>query len=103
MAGDGAPICFEATVIHWRGPAPWFYAPLPAEHAATVRRASRLVSYGWGCIPVEARVGEVAFKTSLFPKDDTYLLPLKAAVRKHAAITAGDVVAVEMTLQPKWA
>ena len=70
---------------------------------ATIRQASRLVSYGWGCIPVEARVGEVTFKTSLFPKDDTYLLPLKAAVRKRADITAGDMIQVEMTVQPKWA
>ena len=101
MAG-GAAIRFEATVIHWRGPAPWFYAPLPAEHAATIRQASRLVSYGWGCIPVEARIGEVSFRTSLFPKDETYLLPLKAAVRKRADITAGDAVQIEMTVQPKW-
>jgi hypothetical protein len=89
---------FETTVIHWRGPSPFFYAPVPAELAGEVRAAAKAVSYGWGVVPVAAEVGGVAFTTSLFPKDGTYLVPLKDAVRKKAGVTAGDVVTVEMTL-----
>ena len=92
---------FDAEVIYWRGPAPFFYAPVPAEQAAEIRDASKLVSYGWGVIPVTATVGGVTFTTSLFPKDGTYLLPLKVAVRKPSGITAGDMIHVEMTLQPR--
>ena len=92
---------FDAEIIYWRGPAPYFYAPVPPGEADEIRRASKLVSYGWGVIPVEAVVGGVTFTTSLFPKDGTYLLPLKVAVRKPTGITAGDVVHVEMTLQPR--
>ena len=51
-------------------------------------------------IPVDATIGGVSFYTSLFPKDETYLLPLKDAVRKKTGITAGDLIAVEMTLRP---
>lgn len=91
---------FEATVIYWRGPSPFFYAPLPAAEAEEIRRVAKFVTYGWGVIPVEATIAGVTFKTSLFPKDGTYLLPLKAAVRRKTEVTAGDVVAVEMTLQP---
>jgi hypothetical protein len=40
----------------------------------------------------------VAFTTSLFPKDGGYLLPLKDAVRRKSGVTAGDAVAIEMTL-----
>ena len=94
------PLSFEATVIYWRGPSPFFYAPLPAADAEKIQRVAKYVTYGWGVIPVEATVGGVTFKTSLFPKDGTYLLPLKVAVRRKADITAGDVVSVEMTLQP---
>lgn len=93
-------VSFEAEVIHWRGPSPYFFAPLPAERAAEVRALSRAVSYGWGVIPVEAEVGGVVFTTSLFPRDDGYLLPLKDAVRKAADVTAGDVILVAMTLRP---
>lgn len=92
---------FDAEIIHWRGPAPYFYAPLPADAAAEIRNAAKLVSYGWGVIPVEAVVGGVSFTTSLFPRDGTYLLPLKDAVRRPTGITAGDVVHIEMTVQPR--
>ena len=92
---------FESTVIYWRGPSPFFYAPIPGEHVEDLRLAAKYASYGWGCVPVEARVGEVAFTTSLFPKDDTYLLPLKTVVRRKANITAGDTIAVEMSVAPR--
>jgi hypothetical protein len=91
---------FEAKVIHWRGPSPFFFAPLPADEAGEVRRVSRAVTYGWGVIPVEAQVGGVGFTTSLFPKDDGYLLPLKDAVRRKAGVTAGDTLSVAMIIRP---
>ena len=94
------PFSFDSTVIYWRGPAPFFYAPLPAAEAEEVRRVAKFVTYGWGVIPVEATIGGVTFTTSLFPKDGTYLLPLKDAVRRKANVTAGDVIAVEMALRP---
>ena len=89
---------FEATVIDWRGPSPFFFAPVPPELADELRQVARVVTYGWGMIPVEATIGGVAFTTSLFPKDDTYLLPLKDAVRRRTGVTAGDRIAVEMTI-----
>ena len=91
---------FEAEVIYWRGPAPFFYAPVPAEHAEEIRQVAKLVTYGWGMIPVIATIGGVEFYTALFPKDDTYLLPLKDAVRRKTNITVGDVVSVEMRVKP---
>lgn len=92
---------FDAQVIHWRGPAPFFYAPLPAAAAEEIRRAAKRVSYGWGVIPVEATIGGMVFTTSLFPRDGTYLLPLKDAVRRPTGLTVGDVIHVEMTVQPR--
>lgn len=90
---------FETEVIAWRGPSPFFFAPVPEPQASELRRIARAVTYGWGMIPVDVEVAGAAFTTSLFPKDDGYLLPLKAAVRRKANITAGDVIAVEMTVQ----
>jgi hypothetical protein len=89
---------FTATIIEWRGPSPYFYAPIPLEHVDDIQQASRVVSYGWGVIPVEAVIGMVAFTTSLFPKSETYLLPLKADVRRRCAITVGDTIDIAMTL-----
>ena len=91
---------FEAEVIHWRGPSPFFFAPLPAPEAEEIRRISNRVTYGWGMIPVQADINGVVFTTALFAKDGTYYLPLKDAVRKKAEVTPGDRIAVEMTVQP---
>jgi hypothetical protein len=42
---------------------------------------------------------EIAFETSLFPKDGGYLLPLKDVVRKPQRLSAGDDVTVKMTVR----
>jgi hypothetical protein len=99
VGGRLTQFSFETRVIYWRGPSPFFYAPVPAEHVEELRQIARFVTYGWGMVPVEAKVGGVAFKTALYPKDETYLLPLKVAVRRKTNITAGDLIAVDMTIQ----
>ena len=92
-------LTFTSRVIEWRGPAPFYYVPLPEEVAEDVHDVRKMATYGWGVIPVAARIGEVDFTTSLFPKDGGYLLPLKDAVRKPSGITVGDEVTVEMTIK----
>ena len=92
-------LTFVNRVIEWRGPAPYYYLPLPEEEADQVHYVRKMATYGWGVIPVVARIGEVEFETSLFPKDGGYLLPLKDAVRKPSGITVGDEVAVEVTVR----
>ena len=87
---------FEAGIIHWRGPAPFYFAPVPQTIADQIAAVASQVSYGWGVIPVEARIGAVVFTTSLFPRDGTYLLPLKDAVRKQLA--DADRMLIEMTI-----
>ena len=90
---------FSGQVIEWRGPAPYYYLPLPDEAADDVHEVAAMATYGWGVIPVAARLGDVAFETSLFPKDGGYLLPLKDAVRKPQGITVGDQISVELTIR----
>jgi hypothetical protein len=90
---------FAGEVIEWRGPAPYYFVPVPEQESADIREVAAMASYGWGVIPVEARIGEVAFSTSLFPKDGAYLLPLKSAVRAPQSLSAGDGVSVEMTVR----
>jgi hypothetical protein len=90
---------FEAKLIEWRGPAPFVFAPMPAKQAAELKQIANRVSYGWGCIPVEATVCGVVYTTSLFPRDGTYLVPIKTVVRRKTDITVGDTVEVDMTVQ----
>ena len=90
---------FAGRVLEWRGPAPYYFVTVPAEEAAEIREVAAMASYGWGVIPVEARIGEVSFATSLFPKDGGYLLPLKDAVRRPQRIAPGDTVTVALTVR----
>jgi hypothetical protein len=92
-------LTFAGKVIEWRGPSPFYFVPVPAAESADIREVAALASYGWGVIPVEARVGGVDFETSLFPKDGGYLLPLKDAVRKPRGLSPGDDVRVEMSVR----
>lgn len=89
---------FSGRVIEWRGPSPYFFVPVPEPESEDIREIAALATYGWGVIPVEATIGGTTFETSLFPKDGGYLLPLKNAVRKPSAITAGDDVEIAMTV-----
>ena len=92
---------FEAPVVYWRGPAPHVFAKVPDAVAEGIRALGPGVSYGWGCVPVAAVIDGVAFTTALFPKDETYMLPLKVAVRRKIGLADGAGVAVEMTVTPK--
>lgn len=99
MRGSAGPlleIAFRGTAIEWRGPAPFLFVPVPEEHVGEVRFAARQASYGWGCVPVSARIGEFAFTTSLFPRDGGYLLPVKVAAQRACGIGLGDAVDVTM-------
>ena len=101
MGADAvAEFRFEAEVIHWRGPSPFFFVPAPPAEAEDLRRLMKVVTYGWGMIPVAATIGGVEFTTSLFPKESSYLLPLKDAVRRKVGVTAGDQVTVHLVVQP---
>jgi hypothetical protein len=92
-------LSFTGRVIEWRGPSPYFFVTVPDEQSADVREVAVAATYGWGVIPVEARIGGSVFTTSLFPRDGRYLLPLKTAVRTPQGLSAGDDVTVEMTIR----
>jgi hypothetical protein len=98
---EGRPVrfVFAGRVVEWRGPAPYYFVPVPEEESEEIRAVAAMASYGWGVIPVEATVGGVVFETSLFPKDGGYLLPLKSAVRKPQGLGAGDELSVEMLVR----
>ena len=89
-------IVFAAAIIEWRGPAPFLFAPVPDEYVGAIRYAAMTESYGWGVVPVVATVGATLFATSLFPRDGSYLLPVKIAVQKSEQVGLGDPIRVRM-------
>ena len=90
---------FGGEVFEWRGPAPYYFVAVPEEEGVALRDVALAASYGWGMLPIRARIGSTEWKTSLWPKDGGYLLPLKDAVRKPAGLDAGDAVEVRLTFE----
>lgn len=89
---------FSGEIVYWRGPSPWHFIAVPAEQCADLEATAAFVSYGWGMIPVTARIGDTEWTTSLFPKDGGYLLPVKASVRKAERLAEDETVAVRLTI-----
>lgn len=89
---------FNGKIWFWRGPAPWFFVTVPVEQSGELKAISRYVTYGWGVIPVHVRIGKTEWQTSLFPKDDLYVVPIKASVRKAEDLDEGDEVTVRLTV-----
>lgn len=89
---------FSGEIWFWKGPAPWHFVTVPDEESAALEAASAQVSYGWGMIPVVARIGGTSWSTSLWPKDGAYVVPLKTRVRTAEGLQIGDVVAVRLTV-----
>ncbi len=94
---------FSGEIFFWRGPAPYFFVAVPEQPSAAIKAVSRQVTYGWGVIPVRARIGETVWTTSLFPKDGRYLVPIKVLVQKAEQLKEGDrvTIALEVGRQAK--
>ena len=90
---------FNGKILFWKGPAPWFFVTVPAKQSRDIKAISNLVTYGWGVIPVHVRIGKTEYTTSLFPKDDRYLVPIKASVRKAENLEEGDKVTVRLEVR----
>lgn len=85
-------------VWFWRGPSPYHFVTVPPPQSAEIQAAAALVTYGWGMIPVAARLGVTRWTTSLFAKDGGYVVPLKDLVRKAEGIEVGDTVTVRLSI-----
>jgi uncharacterized protein DUF1905 len=92
---------FSADLWEWRGPAPFYWLTVPEDGCARVRAEAAGASYGWGAVPVRARIGDTEWETSLVPRNGGYLLPVKTVVRKAERLGEGDTVAVAMSVAPR--
>ena len=89
---------FAATVWRHSGQGGWHFVTLPEDVAEAIRffRPAK----GFTPIAVAAEIGGTRWKTSVFPdsKSRSYLLALKADVRKAEKIGHGDTVSVRLSL-----
>jgi len=90
---------FKGKIFHWRGPAPFLFVAVPEKQSQDIKAVSKLVTYGWGVIPVVVKVGKTEWKTSLFPKDGLYLVPIRMSAQKAEGLKEGDEIKLRLELQ----
>lgn len=87
---------FKGEIFYWRGPAPFLFVAVPEEPSRDLKAISAMVTYGWGVIPVHVRIGKTEWKTSLFPKEGRYLVPIRMSVQKSEKLEVGDSVTIQI-------
>lgn len=83
--------------------ASWHFVTIPKKESSHITAQYKEFKKGWGSFPVSATIGKTEWKTSIFPdsKSGTYILPLKALVRKKEGIECGDTVIFSIAINPK--
>ena len=85
---------FSARVWQHAAPGGWFFVSLPPETAKEIRENLKWQEEGWGRIKVLAKIGESQWQTAIWydTKHKTYLLPVKAEIRKTEKIGIDNFV-----------
>ncbi len=101
-------LTISGTLQAWAGAqaGKWYFVAIGGAAAAELSATALMRrlegrARGWGSIRVEARIGESAWETSVFPqKEDSgapgWLLPVKAAIRRAENLVDGSLVNVAL-------
>ncbi|HMO77811.1 MAG TPA: DUF1905 domain-containing protein [Candidatus Paceibacterota bacterium] len=79
----------------------WHFLPITKGVGQELKAKYGKLAKGFGSLPVTVMIGETVWDTSIFPDkySGSYILPVKAKVRKNEDIEAGDKVAFSITLR----
>ena len=85
---------FESMLWQHATPSGWYFISLPADMASEIRENSGWQEQGWGRLKATASIGSSEWDTAIWydTKHQTYLLPIKAAIRVKELLQLGMVV-----------
>lgn len=85
---------FKAKVWQHSLPGGWYFVSLPIELSKEIRENLKWQEEGWGRLKASAKIGITEWETSIWydKKQKTYLLPLKAEIRKREKIKTSEEV-----------
>jgi hypothetical protein len=98
---ENLSFCFTEELYEWTSTATsWFFIRMPADQSAVLREEMDGLTNGFGSVRVEATIGDMVWKTSVFPESasKTYMLPVKKSVRRAEEIEPGDSVEVRLRI-----
>lgn len=91
----------HAKLWKWSGKDAWHFLTLPKAESKEIRELFGDLKRGFGSLRVRVKIGKTSWDTSIFPsaKDQAYLLPIKASVRKNEALQTGATVTFTIELR----
>jgi hypothetical protein len=94
VAGVATTLSATGAVRRHSSQAGWFFLTVSGAAADDIR--ARSAHRGFGSVRVRAELGSSSWDTSVFPEPgtSTYLLPLKAEIRRREGLQDGDVATV---------
>ena len=97
MQMDGR-IKYEFAAKLWRydSAGGWHFVSLPNNLSKEIRDNLKWQEEGWGRLKVSAKIGEIEWKTAIWfdTKLNTYLLPVKADIRRKAKLEVDKTIDV---------
>jgi hypothetical protein len=91
---------FDAELWIWEasGDGSWHFVSLPGDLADDIRAQFSHRAAGFGSVRVEVSIGSSTWRTSVFPDKgrETYVLPVKKAVRAAEGLSEGSTARVEL-------
>jgi hypothetical protein len=95
---------FTAECWLWQSTATaWHFITVPQDKSEEIKFFDENLHEkrrGWGAVRVLATIGNTSWETSIFPsaKQEAYILPIKAEVRKKEKILVGNDVKVKLKI-----
>lgn len=81
--------------------ASWHFITVPKKSGAEIKETHGKQHRGFGSLPVEVTIGHTTWQTSIFfdKRMGTYLLPVKAKVRRAEDLYDGETIEFKMVIQ----
>ena len=82
------------------GQAGWYFISLPSEISKEIRENLKWQEEGWGRMKATATIEKEEWETAIWfdKKQDTYLLPIKADIRKKLKLKIDQTRAVSIAI-----
>jgi hypothetical protein len=90
----------RAELWPYHGKAAWHFITLPKKQAADIKEHFGAKARGWRSLRVAVTIGSTRWLTSIFPDSSSgsYLLPVKASVRKKEKLPDGKTVSFSLEI-----
>lgn len=92
---------FRGLLWKYDGPAGWCFVTLPKSVSKDIRKNHQSSEEGWGRLKASITIGTSSWKTSIWfdTKHDSYLVPIKSAVRQKEKLAIGETIKGSLEIQ----